>query len=607
MCGIVGYIGPKDSIEMVLMGLKRLEYRGYDSSGIAFVDHENKLRCFKAVGKIQALIRTLGEHDYKAQAIIGHTRWATHGIVNDLNAHPHTRKNISLVHNGIIENCEEIKNELKTKKQQFFSDTDTETFLISVLFYMEKESCSFHKAVVKAFSKIQGNSAFVILNRETKEIIAVKRGVPLVCGINKVNSQVFVSSDPYALVGLAGKLYFPEDDVVCCLSGGNQNLLNFFELDGQPSKRYTGQNQTHCLRTEEKGKFEHFMLKEIYEQPGLIRALHDYYIFGEGRVKIDAISQARPLTIHIVACGTAYYASLVLARYLEQFNRIRAIVAWGSEFRYQQPLLKKCDWGIFVSQSGETADTLAAQNYCKEQGIPTLALVNVEESTLYRKCDYNLSLRAGMEIGVASTKAFTQMALVGRLFSFVLECKEGGIENGLLNRKLYLLADRIDELLKNVGRIIKIAECIHNYKGYFYTGRGLYFPIALEGALKLKEIAYVHAEGYASGELKHGPIALIDQDMVNIAIVAPELYEKTVSNIKEIKARKGVVVIIGPENDGNLGELGDFFIPINFDGLEELAPLYVNVVNQLLAYHMAKFKGTDIDHPRNLAKSVTVE
>ena len=604
MCGIVGYIGPKDSIEMVLKGLKRLEYRGYDSSGIAFVDHDNKLNCFKAVGKIWELVKTLGDHDYKAQAIIGHTRWATHGVVNDLNAHPHTRENISLAHNGIIENYEEIKNELKSQGRQFYSDTDTEIFLVLVLSYMEQGTFHFRQAVAKAFSRIQGNSAFVILNRETKEIIAIKRGAPLVCGINKVNSQVFVSSDPYALVGLVGTLYFPEDNVLCCLSGGNQNLLNFFELDERPSKRYMAQNQNHGFRTEEKGDFEHFMLKEIYEQPGLIRALYDYYASGEGRGKIHALSQIKPSSIHIVACGTAYYASLVMARYWESFNQIRTIVALASEFRYQRPLLRKGDWGIFVSQSGETADTLAAQDYCRKQKIPTLALINVEESTLYRTCDYNLFLRAGMEIGVASTKAFTQMALVGRLLSCIWEEGEEGIE---MSSKFYLLANRIDELLKNVAPIVKIAECIYNYKGYFYTGRGAYYPIALEGALKLKEIAYVHAEGYASGELKHGPIALIDQDMVNIAIVAPDLYEKTISNIREVKARKGLVVIIGPENDRGLEQLGDFYIPINFEGLEEMAPLYVNVVNQLLAYHMARFKGTDIDQPRNLAKSVTVE
>ena len=606
MCGIVGYIGPKDSIEMVLVGLKRLEYRGYDSSGIAFVDHENKLHCFKAVGKIQELVETLGEHNYSAQAIIGHTRWATHGVVNDLNAHPHTYEGISLVHNGIIENCEELRKELKSEGYQFYSDTDTETFLVLVLSYMEKESLDFRSAVARAFLKVRGNSAFVILNGDTKEIIAVKRGAPLVCGINKVNSQVFISSDPYALVGLVGKLYFPEDDVLCCLSPGNQNLLNFFELDGHSSKRYTGQKQIHYSGTEGKGKFEHFMLKEIYEQPGLIRALHNYYACGEGRGKIDAISQLKPSTIHLIACGTAYYASLVFARYLERFNGIRTNVALASEFRYQDPLLREGDLGIFVSQSGETADTLAAEHYCRQKKIPTLAIVNVEESTLYRECDHNLSLRAGMEIGVASTKAFTQMVLVGRLLSFVWEKNKMTVRNDELAQKLCLLANRIDELFRDVSSIAKIAESIHNYKGYFYTGRGMYVAIALEGALKLKEIAYVHAEGYASGELKHGPIALIDRNMVNVAIVAPELYEKTVSNIREVKARKGLMVIIGP-NDDELRRLGDFFIPVNFDGLEELAPLLVNVVNQLLAYHIARFKGTDIDRPRNLAKSVTVE
>ena len=304
------------------------------------------------------------------------------------------------------------------------------------------------------------------------------------------------------------------------------------------------------------------------------------------------------------ACGTANYAGLVIKDYIENFNRIPCQVDLASEFRYRNPLILKDDIGLFVSQSGETADTLAAQNLCKQSGIKTLSIVNVEGSTLYRDCDHNLLIRAGIEIGVASTKAFTQQALTGRLLSHALG---DGVEKKKLKDKFNLLATRIDELLSRAEDLKSIAESIHNYKGFFYTGRGSLFPVALEGALKLKEIAYVHAEGYASGELKHGPIALIDEEMVNIALVAPELLDKTISNVEEIKARKGIIVVIGPENDANSKRVSDYFFPLNYEGLGELGAVYCNVANQILAYYMARFKGTDIDKPRNLAKSVTVE
>lgn len=604
MCGIIGHIGPKDSVKVVMEGLGRLEYRGYDSAGISFVDEEDKLHCFKAAGKLENLIEVLGNDKYISQSTIGHTRWATHGEVNNINAHPHTGKNLAIVHNGIIENYRELKEDLIKTGYPFLSDTDSEIFLALILSQMENSSMDFKTAVGKAFGKIQGNSAFVVLDAQTKDIVAVTRGAPLVCGIGQTDSQVLVSSDPYALAGLAEKIYFPEDEVLCCLSGGNRNLLNFLELSGKPSRRYTSRRQEGTSNISEKGCYEHFMLKEIHEQAGLVRALGTYYFQGEGRNTIDSLAEISPSAVHIAACGSAHYAGHILACYLETLSRIPAKAELASEFRYRNPLLKKGELGIFISQSGETADTLAAQSFCSQSGLATLSLVNVKDSTLHRKCHYNLPIRAGREIGVASTKAFTQMALTGRLLSFALARET---DSSHLIKKFHLLASRIDELLEKSSLIKEIAEGIENYKGYFYTGRGHYFPVALEGALKLKEIAYVHAEGYAAGELKHGPIALIDREMVNIAIVGPELYEKTLSNIQEIKARKGVIVAIGPAGDDRLTAISDFFIPLNFDGLEELSPLYVNVANQLLAYYSAKCKGTDIDKPRNLAKSVTVE
>ncbi|MCP4913933.1 MAG: glutamine--fructose-6-phosphate transaminase (isomerizing) [Oligoflexia bacterium] len=607
MCGIVGHIGPQGSVEIVLEGLKRLEYRGYDSAGVSFVDENNRIQTYKKEGKLQNLVNSLEGKNIKSECSIGHTRWATHGKVNDTNSHPHNHESISLVHNGIIENANDFRSELVSKGYTFKSETDTEVFLALVTVAMD-DGLDFREAIATSFKKIRGNSAFVVLNEKTREIIAVKKGAPLVCGMHDKNSQVLVSSDPYALVGLADKIYFPEDEVMCSLSGANQNLLSFTELDGTPSKRFISKVQEMNFDPTDKGDFEHYMLKEIFEQPGLIRALSQYYFSGDGESRLEKISKLNPRHIYLSACGTAAYAGYVIRDYLEKFNRIVTTVELASEFRYRNPIIGKEDLGVFISQSGETADTLAAQGLCKEAGTETVSIVNVEGSTLYRECSENLLIRAGVEVGVASTKAFTQMCLTGRLMSFAMS---GDFKNEAKRKEIVdkynLLAERIDEVLDNEHVIKEIAELTYNKKGYFFTGRNHYYPTALEGALKLKEIAYVHAEGYASGELKHGPIALIDEEMVNIAIVGPDLYEKTVSNIQEIKARKGIIISLGPKGDKELEEMSDYYIPLNYDGLDELMPIYVNVVNQLLAYHMAKFKGTDIDKPRNLAKSVTVE
>lgn len=608
MCGIVGYFGPsQNSVGIVIEGLKRLEYRGYDSAGVSFIDQNNKMQYYKKAGKLDNLKAELVGKDIIARACIGHTRWATHGGVTDVNAHPHNNEVLSIIHNGIVENANEIKRELATHGVKFKSETDSESFLELVTFHL-KNDMPIKEAIATSFKRIQGNSAFVILYPKTGEIFAVKRGAPLVCGVNESTSEALVSSDPYALAGMVHSLYFPEDEVIVHLSGENKNIANFYELDLTKTTRYLSKKQDMTLEVSEKGEYEHFMLKEIHEQPGLIRNLTQYYFAGEGKEALEKVATYTPERVYLSACGTAAYAGLVVRDFLEGINRIPAVVELASEFRYKNPILKKGDVGIFVSQSGETADTLAAQSICKKAGIKTMSIVNVDGSTLYRDCDDNLLIRAGVEIGVASTKAFTQQALTGRLMSAALagDLKDEG-KKVKLTGKFALLAERIDLLLLQSDAIKSVAESIYNKKGFFYTGRGAYFPIALEGALKLKEIAYVHAEGYAAGELKHGPIALIDEEMVNIALVGPELFEKTVSNVHEIKARKGIIVGIGPRGNEELMSLSDYYIPLDFEGLEELSPLYVNVVNQLLAYYMAKFKGTDIDKPRNLAKSVTVE
>lgn len=609
MCGIVGYLGPsRNSVEIVLEGLRRLEYRGYDSAGVSFLDEYNNLQNYKKAGKLENLKTELVGKNIFAGTCIGHTRWATHGGVTDENAHPHHNDTLSIIHNGIIENANEIKKELMSNGIKFKSETDSESFLELVTFHLKK-GLSILDAIATSFKRIHGNSAFVVLYPKTGEIFAIKRGAPLVCGINNVTSEALVSSDPYALAGIVHQLYFPEDEVMVHLSGANKNLVNFYDLNGlTKTNKYLSKKQDMSLEVSEKGEFEHFMLKEIYEQPGLIRNLTQYYFGGEGREALAKVAKYKPSRVYISACGTAAYAGLVIRDFLEGINRIPASVELASEFRYRNPIFKEGDAGIFVSQSGETADTLAAQTLCKKAGVKTLSIVNVEGSTLYRDCDGNLLIRAGIEIGVASTKAFTQQVLTGRLMSAAMA---GDLSDEAkkvkLTAKFALLAERIDHLLINSEVIKKIAESIYNKKGFFYTGRGVYFPIALEGALKLKEIAYVHAEGYAAGELKHGPIALIDEEMVNVALVGPELFEKTISNIQEIKARKGIIVGVGPRNNSELMGLSDHYIPLDFAGLDELSPLYINVVNQLLAYHVAKLKGTDIDKPRNLAKSVTVE
>lgn len=606
MCGIVGHIGPKNSIEVVLEGLKRLEYRGYDSAGVSF-KKDGRIEVYKKAGKIENLKGVLARVETNANSCIGHTRWATHGEVNDTNSHPHTSENIAIVHNGIIENAHELKKELIQKGVKFKSQTDSEVYMALVNLEIEKGQDLF-TAITESFKKVTGNSAFVILNKNTNEILALKRAAPLVCGTSNKTREVLVSSDPYALAGMVDTIYFPEDGVVCRLDQNSSPLISFFEMDGSPSNRFKVKPLEIDITTTTKGAYPHFMLKEIYEQPGLIRNLIQHYLKGAGKEHLLSASETTPSHIHIAACGTASYAGFVIKEFIERINRIAVSNELASEFRYRDPILKKNEIGLFISQSGETADTLAAQELCQENNLKTISVVNVEGSTLFRNCTVNLQIKAGVEIGVASTKAFTQQALTGRLLAAAIKGdlkSEKSVKN--LFNKFSLLAERIDELLLRSDEIKAIAEKVSEQKGFFFTGRGMYYPIALEGALKLKEIAYVHAEGYAAGELKHGPIALIDEEMVNIALVGPELIEKTISNVQEIKARKGKIVIFGPENNSDIASISDHYLGLKFDGLEELSPLYINVANQLFAYWVARCKGTDIDKPKNLAKSVTVE
>ncbi len=603
MCGIVGYSGPANSVGPIIEGLSRLEYRGYDSAGIC-LKINNELQILKKEGKLENLKELLQEKKPYSHTGIGHTRWATHGAVTTDNAHPHGNEVFAVVHNGIIENAGVLKKELQAEGFQFKSQTDSEVFLVLLTKFF-KQGNNTLQSISKAFTTVTGNSAFVIIEKNTDHLYCVKRSAPLVVGESKPTKEAFVSSDPFALVGFAPRIYFPQDGVICeSIPTTNDIQINFFELDLTPSTRYQFQSNAMTMDATTKGPYEHFMLKEIHEQSTLVDKLAAYYVKGAGRKVLDDLKGFKPTGWHLTACGTAWHAGLVIKNYLEQINHQRTSIDVASEFRYKNPLMDKSEVGLFISQSGETADTLACQELCKEKGIKTYSIVNVEGSTLFRNADKNFLIHAGVEIGVASTKAFTLQALTGY---FMCRAMEGTLDDPKLFSEVKLLSTRIAELCASADSIREVARKIYTKKGFIFTGRGKYFPIAYEGALKLKEIAYVHAEGYAAGELKHGPIALIDENLVNIAIVGPELLEKTISNVEEVKARKGVIVVVGPELNDEVKHLADAYIGLNFDGLPNLSPLLVNVALQFLAYHIAKLKGTDIDKPRNLAKSVTVE
>jgi glucosamine--fructose-6-phosphate aminotransferase (isomerizing) len=606
MCGIVGFSGSSDAITPVIEGLSRLEYRGYDSAGIS-VKLNNELKIYKKEGKLENLKSLLNIERPSSTIAIGHTRWATHGKVNDTNAHPHGNEKIAVVHNGIIENAYELKKELATQGMEFKSETDSEVFMV-LLSKVMQDTSDFSEAIRLTFQKIKGNSAFVIMNKDDHQIYAIKRSAPLVCGLND-NGEVFLSSDPYALVGFATKIFFPEDEVLCVgdyKAVGNK--IKFYELDGSESHRYKIQEKQVQLDVASKGKFEHFMLKEIHEQPSLIEKLTELYLAGDGLEQLKELASFVPKNIHLAACGTALHAGLVIKNFFEKYNKIRVLSDYASEFRYKPLVLRDDELGLFISQSGETADTLACQELCANEGLKTYSIVNVEGSTLFRNCDENLMIHAGVEIGVASTKAFTQQVLTGYLLSKAISSDLKDVnECEKIKTEFLTLSSRVSEILTRTDEIKKIAQEIYQHNGFIFTGRGEEFPIALEGALKLKEIAYVHAEGYAAGELKHGPISLIDENMVNIAIVSPDLYEKTLSNAEEVKARRGIMVVIGQQGDTVLEEMSDFFVGLDYAGLSDTKPVLTNIVLQLLSYYIAKLKGTDIDKPRNLAKSVTVE
>ncbi|MGQ9509525.1 MAG: glutamine--fructose-6-phosphate transaminase (isomerizing) [Thermodesulfobacteriota bacterium] len=609
MCGIVGYVGPRKIIEVLLDGLKRLEYRGYDSAGIA-VFHKGRIEIRRNEGKLTKLEERIRGERFDGRVGIGHTRWATHGRPSDENAHPHKAGRVAVVHNGIIENYLPLKEFLKKKGRKFTSETDTEV-ISHLIDELIQEGASFFEAVMIGLNKIQGSYALGILfEGERNSLIGAKRESPLVVGIGE--GEYFIASDIPAILPYTRNFVFLDDGESVFLS---EEGAKFFDSRGEAiSKEPKRVDWTPVMA--EKGGYKHFMLKEIFEQP---RAVIDTF---RGRISeergdglfeelyLDASILEKTKRICLVACGTSYHAALVGKFLIEGFSRIPVEVDISSEFRYRNPILGGDTLLIAISQSGETADTLAALREGKRKGSSTLAICNVVESTLARDSDRVIYTRAGPEIGVASTKTFVTQLVILFLLSLRLGRSLGylSLEEGRsLVRELVKIPHQMEEILRLSQRIAEIGKKYLEAKDFLYLGRGINYPLALEGALKLKEISYIHAEGYPAGEMKHGPIALIDREMPVVVIATQnEVYEKVLSNIEEVKARGGKVIALASQSDGTILKKADdtIFIP---DTHPTLTPILLALPLQLLAYYMADFKGTDVDQPRNLAKSVTVE
>ncbi len=609
MCGIVGYIGPRETAKVLIEGLKRLEYRGYDSAGIA-IFHQGKVEIRRKEGKLTKLEELIGGETFNGRVGIGHTRWATHGRPSDENAHPHKAGRVAVVHNGIIENYLSLKEILKSKGHVFTSETDTEIISHLIDEFLQ-EGCSFLEAVRVALDKIKGSYALGILfEGDERSLIAAKKESPLVVGIGE--DEYFIASDVPAILPYTRNFIFMEDGEVALLSP--QGVKVFDTKGNQVSKEPKRVNWNPLMA--EKGGYKHFMLKEIFEQP---RAAIDTIRGRLSEEKGDAVLEKvhfaptflkKMRRINLIACGTSYHAALVGKFLIEEFCRIPVEADIGSEFRYRNPIIGENDLLVAISQSGETADTMAALKEAKRKGAMTLAICNVVESSLAREADQVIYTHAGPEIGVASTKTFTTQLVVLFLLALRIGRQLGALssEKGkILIEELVRVPHLMEEMLKTSDRVAKIARKYLHARDFLYLGRGINYPIALEGALKLKEISYVHAEGYPAGEMKHGPIALIDREMPVVVLATKnDVYEKVISNIEEVKAREGRVIALASPSDQEIDKKVDdvIFIP---ETLSSLTPILLTIPLQLLAYYMADFKGTDVDQPRNLAKSVTVE
>ena len=614
MCGIVGYIGKKEAYPILIKGLRRLEYRGYDSAGVALVNSDGKLNVFKTKGKVDNLTEYCGDKDVSGCVGIAHTRWATHGEPSARNAHPHYSQshNLAIIHNGIIENYADIKAKLQVYGVEFKSDTDTEVLVQLVEYIMVKKHLSLLEAVQVALYQVIGAYAIAIIDkRDPTQIIAARKQSPLVVGIG--NNEFFLGSDASPIIEYTDKVVYLEDGNIAVIRLGEE--LKVLSLLGEEQELKVNTVDID-LGQIEKGGYEHFMLKEIFEQPDCLTNCMRGRINVDGdHVTLSALIDFRrqlldAKRIVIVACGTSWHAGLIGKQLIESFCRIPCEVEYASEFRYRNPVVGKGDVVIAISQSGETADTLAAVQLAKEKGAFIYGICNAIGSSIPRATDTGTYIHVGPEIGVASTKAFTGQVTVLTMFALTL-----GEAKGTINRDTYLKVVRelnnipatIEEVLKTNDKVRDLARTFTYAHNFLYLGRGFSYPVALEGALKLKEISYIHAEGYPAAEMKHGPIALIDSDMPVVVIATHNaMYEKVLSNIQEIKARQGRVIALVSKGDDTIARIADEVIELP-DVMECLEPLVATIPLQLLAYHVAVCKGKNVDQPRNLAKSVTVE
>lgn len=609
MCGIVGYIGKQQAVPVLIEGLKRLEYRGYDSAGIAVLS-DSKLIVQKVAGRVSVLEEKTIKEKIESTIGIAHTRWATHGEPTNDNAHPHTdcKGRIAVVHNGIIENYAAIKEYLTQKGHKFRTDTDTEVIAHLIEEYYENNDLL--RAVRIALSEVDGTYGVAIISvASPREIICARNGSPLVLGDG--GDEFFVASDGAPIIPYTRQVVYLEDGEIARITDDGFTIMTLEEKEIKPKI----EKISWTLDQIEKDGFSHFMLKEIFEQPRTLRnAIRGRLNWKDGTARLDGLDRhqeelERVKRIIITACGTAWHAGLIGEYMLEEMSRVPVEVEYASEFRYRSPIVDRDTILYAISQSGETADTLAALEEAQRRGATALGICNVVGSTIARKTDGGVYIHAGPEIGVASTKAFTSQIMVLSLISLLMgRMRTVSVEKG---RKIIdaieKIPEQVEQIFKLDDKIKEIASKFYNSKNFLFLGRGYNFPVALEGALKLKEISYIHAEGYAAAEMKHGPIALIDEDMPVVFIaIRDAVFEKVLSNIEEVKSRKGVVIAITTEGDEKIKSKLNFCIPVP-DTIDLLSPLLTVIPLQLLAYHIAVMRGCDVDKPRNLAKSVTVE
>ena len=614
MCGIVGYIGPKDACPILLKGLHRLEYRGYDSAGVALINNNGSLSVYKSKGKVADLENHIADKDITGTIGVAHTRWATHGEPNTTNAHPHYSQsgNLALIHNGIIENYKPLKQEMMNHGRTFQSETDTEVLIQFIEYIKEKQGCDLFEAVQLALKNVIGAYAIVVIDKHNpNRLIAARKGSPLVIGVGE--NEFYIGSDATPLIEYTNKvIYLGEEEIAMMTREGDLQIVNLENVAQTPLVKTLEMS----LNDIEKGGFPHYMLKEIFEQPdALLNSMKGRLNIEEKDVLLSSIINYREEILKaeriiICACGTSWHAGLIGKYIIEELTRIPVEVEYSSEFRYRNPVITDKDLVIAISQSGETADTLAAIQLAKDKGAFLYGICNVVGSSIPRATDTGSYLHIGPEIGVASTKAFTAQVTTLMLIAMAIAKEKQTISKEYFQQlvdELQTIPEKIRKTLELNDKIAKYSKIFTYARNFIYLGRGYNYPIALEGALKLKEISYIHAEGYPSAEMKHGPIALIDEEMP-VVVIAPahSKYEKILSNVQEIKARKGKIISIITEGDTAIKELSDLYFEIP-STMDCFTPLLTIVPLQLISYYIAIAKGRDVDQPRNLAKSVTVE